>query len=188
MSTGNYQAGPAGEARAHRDGDRWTVVIVREFKHPPEKVWEALTDPAQMREWAPFDAERNLETVGPAILTMAGGPTPEVSECNVIRAVRPRVLEYTWDTDLLRWELERTDTGTRLTLHHRVGDRSWLPRVAAGWHICLDVAEHALDGRPLGRIVAGDAKKHGWERLAGEYATKFGVENPGWPENVAAGN
>ena len=32
--------------------------------------------------------------------------------------------------------------------------RSWLSKVAAGWHICLDVAERQLAGDPVGRIVA----------------------------------
>jgi hypothetical protein len=34
--------------------------LVRELRHPPATVWQALTDPAQLSEWAPFDADRNL--------------------------------------------------------------------------------------------------------------------------------
>jgi uncharacterized protein YndB with AHSA1/START domain len=180
-----YQPGSAGDATAHRDGDRWTLVMVREFRHAPAKVWDALTDPAQLREWAPFDVERNLETTGPIILTMVGGSSADVMDGNVTRAVRPRVLEYTWGPDVLRWELEPTDAGTRLTLHHTVGDRTWLPKVAAGWHICLDVMARAVAGQPIGRIVAGEAKQFGWDRLNAEYAKSFGVENTGWPEHVA---
>jgi hypothetical protein len=97
----------------------------------------------------------------------------------VTRAVRPRVLEYTWGADLLRWDLEPTEAGTRLTLHHTVKDRGWLPKVAAGWHICLDVAERTLDGHPPGRIVGDAAKQVGWERLNAEYAGQFGVETTG---------
>jgi hypothetical protein len=37
---------------------------VKELRHAPERVWQALVDPAQLREWAPFDAEGNLDTVG----------------------------------------------------------------------------------------------------------------------------
>ena len=51
-----------------------------------------------------------------------------------------------------------------------------IPKAAAGWHICLDVAERALDGHPIGRIAAADARRFGWERL--------GIENTGWPENI----
>ena len=56
-----HRARPAG-ARCEKDGEKWTLVLVRELRHPPKKVWQALTDPAQLREWAPFDADRSLGT------------------------------------------------------------------------------------------------------------------------------
>ncbi len=53
---------------------------------------------------------------------------------------------------------------------------------AAGWHICFDVLERLLAGRPIGRIVGAEAMKFGgWQRLNAEYAKQFGVETPGWP-------
>ena len=38
--------------------------LVRELRDPPAMVWQALTDPAQLSEWAPFDADRNLAPWG----------------------------------------------------------------------------------------------------------------------------
>jgi len=58
-----YTPGPA-SAQVRKDGKTWTLILVRELRHSPEKVWQALTDPAQLREWAPFDADRSLSTVG----------------------------------------------------------------------------------------------------------------------------
>ena len=55
-----YAPGPAAGAEVQKDGEKWTLVLVRELRHPPAKVWQALTDPAQLSEWAPFDADRNL--------------------------------------------------------------------------------------------------------------------------------
>ncbi|MFC0529619.1 hypothetical protein [Phytohabitans kaempferiae] len=49
-----------------------------------------------------------------------------------------------------------------------------MPMVAAGWHICLDVAEWLLVGRPLGAIVGEEAKKYGWEELRDAYAARLG--------------
>src|SRR5205085_2608585 len=46
-----YAPGPASGADVRKDGDRWTLILVRELRHAPERVWEALTDPAQLREW-----------------------------------------------------------------------------------------------------------------------------------------
>ena len=99
-------------------------------------------------------------------LTLVGG-TSEPFESEVRLAEAPQILEYTWGGDVVRWELEAVESGTRLTLRHSVEDRTWLPKVAAGWHICLDVAERALGGQPIGRIVAADAKRFGWDRLNG---------------------
>ena len=60
-----YTPGPASGAQVRKDGEKWTPILVRELRHPPEKVWQALTDPAHLREWAPFDADRSLRTVEP---------------------------------------------------------------------------------------------------------------------------
>ena len=58
-----YTPGPASGAQIRKDGDKWTLILVRELRHSPEKVWEALTDPAHLRQWAPFDADGSLATV-----------------------------------------------------------------------------------------------------------------------------
>jgi hypothetical protein len=49
-------------------------------------LWQALTDPAHLSEWAPFDADRNLAAVGPVKLSTVGTPTPQVSKTTVKRA------------------------------------------------------------------------------------------------------
>jgi len=176
MSNRNaYRPGPAAGAEVQKDGDRWTLVLVRELRHSPERVWHALTDPASLREWAPFDADRSLASVGPVKLSTVGTPTPQVSETQITRADAPNVLEYRWGENDLRWQLEALgDDGTRLTLWHNI-DRKFISMGAAGWHICLDVLDHFLADDPLGRIVAGDAMNFEWPRLNSEYAKQFGL-------------
>src|SRR5215212_1283940 len=49
-----YAPGPASGAQIRKNGEKWTLILVRELRHSPEKVWQALTDPAHLREWAPF--------------------------------------------------------------------------------------------------------------------------------------
>jgi uncharacterized protein YndB with AHSA1/START domain len=177
-----YTPGPASGAQVRDDGEKWTLILVRELRHSPEKVWQALTDPAQLREWAPFDADRALGTVGATVkLTTVGAPTPRVSETTVTRADAPRVLEYRWGDGDIRWELEASGGGTRLTLWTNI-DRRFISMGAAGWHICLDVLDHVLSGTPIGRLVGGEAMKFGgWQRLNAEYAKQFGTETPNWP-------
>jgi uncharacterized protein YndB with AHSA1/START domain len=90
-----YAPGPANLARVQNDEDKWTLILVRELRHSPEKVWQALTDPAHLREWAPFEADGNLGTVGTTVkLTTVAAPTPHVSETRVTRADAPQALEY----------------------------------------------------------------------------------------------
>jgi hypothetical protein len=157
------------------DGEKWTLILVRELRHSPEKVWQALTDPQQLREWAPFDVDGSLGAVGTVKLTWAGNPRP--LETRVTRADAPNVLEYN-DT---RWELEAFDGGTRLTLWTNI-DRRFISWGAAGWHISFDVLDHLLSGTPIGRVAGADAMKFtGWQRLTAEYAKQFGVEAPSWP-------
>lgn len=177
-----YQPGPASGAEVRKEGDSWTLVLVRELRHPPAKVWRALTDPDHLREWAPFDSDRNLDTVGTAKLATVGAPAPHVTETQVKRADAPKLLEFNWGGQDIRWQLEPlAGGGTRLTIWHNI-DRGFISMGAAGWHICFDVLERFLAGQPIGRIVGPDAMKFGgWQRLNAEYAKQFGVEAPSWP-------
>jgi uncharacterized protein YndB with AHSA1/START domain len=177
-----YTPGPAAGAEVRKDGDKWTLVLVRQLRHSPEKVWQALTDPAHLREWAPFDADGDLGTAGRTVkLNTVGAPTPHITETKVLRADAPYLLEYTWGGNEMRWELERVADGTRLTLWTSI-DRRFISMGAAGWHICLDVLDHLLSGTPLGRIAGMEVMKFGgWQRLNAEYARQFGVEPPAWP-------
>jgi hypothetical protein len=172
----SYTPGPISGAQVQKqDGDKWTLILVRELRHSPEKVWQALTDPAHLREWAPFDADGSLGTVGSKVkLTWVG--TATTFETTVTRADAPKALEY---SDI-RWELEASGGGTRLTLWHAI-DRRFISMGAAGWHISLDTLDRLLSGTPISRIAGGDAMKHeGWKRLNAEYAKLFGIEVPNW--------
>jgi len=170
-----YTPGPANLAQARKQaGPKWTLILVRELRHSPEKVWQALTDPAQLREWAPFDPSANLGKTGPVQLTWVG--TGRAVGVTVTRAEPPRVLEY----DDSRWELEPSGTGTRLTLWANI-DRRFISWGAAGWHISFDVLDRLLSGTPIGRIAGADAMKfEGFQRLNAEYAKQFGADTPNW--------
>jgi uncharacterized protein YndB with AHSA1/START domain len=168
-----YTPGPASGAQVEKHGHKWTLILVRELRHSPERVWQALTDPGQLREWAPFVVDGNLGMVGATVkLTWVGNPTP--IDTRVTRADAPKVLEY----GDIRWELEAVDGGTRLTLWHSI-DRRFISWGAAGWHIAFDILDRLLAGKPIGGTVGVDAMKFaGWKRLVAEYAKQFGAETP----------
>jgi uncharacterized protein YndB with AHSA1/START domain len=183
-----YTPGPASGAQVRKDGDAWTLILVRDLRHAPEKVWQALTEPAHLREWAPFEADGSLGRAGNTVkLTTVGAPTPHITETKVTKADAPKTLEYTWGGNDIRWELEAHGAGTRLTLWHNI-DHRYITWGAAGWHICFDVLDRLLSGQPMGRMVGGDAMKNaGFQRLVGEYATQFGATIPGGPTGAQKG-
>jgi hypothetical protein len=175
-----YTPASASGAQVRKDGEKWTLILVRELRHSREKVWQALTDPAHLREWAPFEADGSLDTVGARVnLTWVGTGRPLAT--TVTRADAPEVLEY----GDIRWELEAFGGGTHLTLWHNI-DRRFISWGAAGWHICFDVLARLLAGEPIGRLAGTEAVKFGgWKRLNAEYAKQFGIERPNWPSEAA---
>ena len=172
-----YKPGPAFGGSIEKEGESWRLVLVRELRHPPEKVWTALSEPEHLRAWAPFDADRSLGSVGTAKLTTVGAPAAHVTEGKVTRADAPRTLEFTWGGNDLRWELAPSgERGTRLTLWHAIS-RPYIAMGAAGWHVCFDVLDAHLAGDPIGRTVGPDAMQvEGWHQLHGEYAKLLGVQ------------
>jgi uncharacterized protein YndB with AHSA1/START domain len=174
-----YAPGPASSAQVQKDGDKWTLILVRDLHHPPERVWQALTDPVHVREWAPFDVDASLAKAGASVnLTWVG--TGNVSQAQVTLADPPRVLEF----HDIRWELEPLGAGTRLTLWHSI-DRRFIAWGAAGWHICFDVLDRLLAGEHIDRLAGANAMHlEGWQQLTTEYAEQLGVKAPKWPQKA----
>ncbi len=166
-----YSPASAFGAQVNKEGERWTLILTRQLRHVPEKVWRALTDPAQVREWAPFDVDGDLGAVGNTVeLTWVGNPKP--IETKITRVEEPSLLEY----GDIRWELAPHDGGTRITLWHKI-DHRFVAWGAAGWHISFDVLDRWLAGTPIARLAGGGAMQHeGWQRLVGEYSKQFGKE------------
>ncbi|MFC0002848.1 SRPBCC family protein [Micromonospora siamensis] len=173
MDRRDFHPGPLAEVSRVPVGDRWDLVLARDLRHPPEKVWAALTEPGRLAQWAPFLASRDLGSPGEATLSTVDGDRTFDAPATVRHADRPSVLEYTWGDALLRWELAPAGTGTRLTLRQRIDRPEQAAMVAAGWHLCLDVAGHLLDGDPVGPIRGAEAKDFGWAELRDAYAERL---------------
>jgi hypothetical protein len=165
-----YAPGPASGAQVRKDREKWTLILVRELRHSPEKVWQALTDPVHLREWAPFDVDGSLGTVGTVKLTWVGTPTP--LETRVTRSTLPGCLSTTIpggnSKPLVAARASRSGT-TSIATSSRGAPRAW--------YICFDVLERLLAGEPIGPIVGTEAMKFGgWQRLNAECAKQFGIE------------
>ncbi|AEV86193.1 ATPase [Actinoplanes sp. SE50] len=165
--------GPQPQARVAADGDRWTLILIRDLPQPPGEVWDALTDPERLDRWAPFTADRPLTAPGPATLTLVDGDERTALPAEIVRVEPPHLLEYTWGEDLLRWELAAAAGGTRLTLRHTLTDRDMDAMVAAGWDLCTGVLRRLLDGESVSAIRGRSAMDHGWRDLRDRYAEQF---------------
>lgn len=100
------------------------IHIERVYTHPPERVWQALTDSNLLAKWLmknDFKAE-----VGHRFhfQTKASVGFNGIVQCEVTEVDPPHRLAYTWTGGPLsqptsvRWTLEPTSQGTRLLLDH----------------------------------------------------------------------
>jgi uncharacterized protein YndB with AHSA1/START domain len=93
-----------------------TIVIERELAHPPEKIWQALTQPHLLEEWlmqTDFKPERGRK------FTFSRQPHSDISvvvDCQVLDIEPNRSLSYSWQAfgleSVVTFTLERTPTGT----------------------------------------------------------------------------
>jgi uncharacterized protein YndB with AHSA1/START domain len=136
------------------EGDTATLLFRRQLPHPADVVWQALTDPAQLREWYMTTAKIDGRPGGS--VDMIAGPS-RFHWTGRITAWEPmKVYEYEWNIDptpeipkgersIVRWELAPSAGGTLLTLTHRRLSRQTAIGFAPGTHAFLDRLEALLD-------------------------------------------
>jgi uncharacterized protein YndB with AHSA1/START domain len=157
------------------EGDRVGVRFERRLAHPPARVWRAVTETDELAKWFPARPEISGERRVGAELTftypddVAPQESGEIVELNELR-----LFAFTWrssgqEPQLVRFELEPDAEGTKLVFTHEL-PRPDSAKVAAGWQLCLDDLEAALDGRPK----AEDPEER-WVEMHEGYAEQFGV-------------
>ena len=158
-------------------GDSWMLAFERTLRHPIAVVWSAITDPEQLRRWAPFVPSRNLDSVGAVALTMLDGAneSESVVDGNVIASAEPRLLVLLWGDDELRFTLESDVGHTRLTFTHNFAAREEAASYAAGWHLCLAALLGIIQGRDVPPVAGHAAFDQGWQELSDQYGRTFGA-------------
>lgn len=166
-----------------RFGELWTLRYERELGRPPEDVWAALTEPEQLGHWFPSGVKGEWVVGAPLEFTFGGQDLPPMPG-TVLQVREPRVLEYLWGPDTLKFDLTVGGAGTRLELLVTLEELGKAARDGAGWHECLDLLETHLDG---GRLWQPGQR---WGELAPVYVAAFGPEAAtvappeGWSEPV----
>lgn len=127
------------------------IRLVQHIAYPPERVWEAITQPAFVqRWWASGDIRPE---VGHRFTLDMGGFGKQT--CEVIEAEPPSRFSYTFGEGMLdtviTWALEPEGEGTRLTFEHsgfnletEMGQRA-LQGMSGGWPGILAGIEPAMD-------------------------------------------
>ncbi|TCO51039.1 uncharacterized protein YndB with AHSA1/START domain [Kribbella antiqua] len=131
------------------ENGRTVLRMQRALTHPIEKVWRAITQPSELAGWFPAAVELDLRLDGPITFTFEEDPGAPVDEQSrgVIRAYEPpRLIEYTWGDEVLRWELVPSGDGCVLHLTATYDDRPGSASFTSGWILCFDALEKVLGG------------------------------------------
>jgi uncharacterized protein YndB with AHSA1/START domain len=106
------------------------IRIVRDYAHPAEKVWRALTDPALIPRWTSTGAGGRPEGFAPTVGTKfryVAKPKlgwSGIVECEVLEADEPKLVRYSCAdpgggaVTEVTCRLEPRGSGTRLTYEH----------------------------------------------------------------------
>jgi uncharacterized protein YndB with AHSA1/START domain len=157
--------------RPVREDGGWKVRFERRLAHDRAKVWAAITESEHLAHWLPCDivGERRegarIELpFWPAQIEAHGIDDDEQLFEGEIRIWDPpSVFEWTWGTNLLRWELAEDGDGTLLTFTTWLGDDDeGAVRASAGYHVCLDHLTTLLDAGTAGPLAEADTGP--WER------------------------
>lgn len=128
-----------------------TVTIEREFAHPPEKLWRALTQPHLISEWL-MKNDFKLELGHRFTLR---GEWGGVLDCEVLEIEPHKTLAYTWNFEhedaayalqsTVTFTLTPTRTGTHLRME-QAGFRSDQKQAFGGAHAGWKQFFDKLDG------------------------------------------
>ena len=143
---------------------RTTLRFERRLAHPPEKVWRALTDPAELTHWFPQDLVGTFAPGAKLRFAFRGqrpaldGKPIEDFTGEILEFDPPRLLAYTWADDVLRWSLTPDGDGCLLVFTDTFTDLGKAARDGAGWTVCLEALGALLNGSPAG--PGGQWKEH----------------------------
>lgn len=136
----------------------------RRLAHPVERVWRAVTEPAELERWFPGAVAWKPEA---GEVFEAGGETGEITELD-----SPRLIAWTFGPDRFRFELGPDGGGCLLVFTHVFQDRELGAQTAAGWETYLDRLDVHLDGRELAEEAAHQPIAEYHER----YADRLGLD------------
>lgn len=135
--------------------------LERRFDQPAERVWRALTEPEELRQWFP-------------------------GQFAIRHSDPPRLLVGAWQGDgTLRFELRPEGEGCVLTFTHTFTERDQAALAAAGWDRCFARLEALLAGQPMDEAAALAAWPEIHERYAAAWDIDPGIGRAAFAEHPA---
>ena len=135
-------------------GDRTTIIFRRTLHHPPAVVWQAITDPAELKHWLMCSyAKIDGRTGGD--LEMIAGPSQFHVKGKILKWDPPHVFEHEWKVEpvaemprgenaIFRYELTRENGSTILKVTYRQLTRRTAAGFLPGTHVLLHRLESQL--------------------------------------------
>jgi uncharacterized protein YndB with AHSA1/START domain len=149
-------------------GGRSVLRFERRYPHPVEKVWRAITEPAHLSRWFPTDMRMELQLGAKIRFVFREGQPEEETGGEITALDPPRLFEFTWVDDVLRWELAADGGGCLLVFHHTFEDRAGAASFASGWEACLGELDQLLGD--------ASAEQPSWAERHEEYVERFGLD------------
>jgi uncharacterized protein YndB with AHSA1/START domain len=136
----------------------------RRLAHSVERVWRAVSEPAELACWFPA-AAKWTPAVGETF--EAGGMSGEVTDVDA-----PHRLAWTFNGEGYSFELSAQEGGCLLVFTHVFDDRKLAAQTATGW----DAYFSRLEPHLAGDFVSEQQAHEPWEEVHERYAERFGVD------------
>ncbi len=133
----------AGTITKEKEG--FKVVFERILAHSIQHVWEAITDPEQLRVWF-TDVEMELKPQSPMRIIFRDQDR-SITNGKVIEVKPPTRFVWTWETELAVWELsELGQNQTRLVFTYSKMEEKYAVGAAGGFDTVLERLQAFLGG------------------------------------------
>lgn len=135
----------------------------RRFESSVDAVWSTLTQNDKLQQWMPNLEIVDLRKNGTMKFHMNDG-TGNSFEIAILDFQEQVYWQFEWGDGSVRFELESAENGCVLLLKEFIPAlNNHIPKDLAGWQVCLEMFQAALDGNPI------DFPKESWKAHYEEY-------------------
>lgn len=160
-----------------REKDGYQVVFNRTLNHPIDKVWDAITNPEQLKYWF-TDIEMDFREGGKITIRFRDKDKTS-SYGEIVHIDPPHKFAWTWEGELAVWELKEVDERTtQLTFTYSKLSKEYAINAPAGFHTLLDRLESRLNGNDVLHLFGTEENDPEHIRMKVHYASAVYEDYP----------